>query len=95
LQLLVEGENGTLGGLVNVACSSTAAAEHGCALWDTILEERGRSASSATIGGLWCLEVVASSTSACVCVVVDAWVRLNELEVGWHFDVFGRKGAKR
>jgi hypothetical protein len=87
LQLLVEREDGALRGLVDVACSSTAAAELGCALWETVLEERGRSASSAAVGCLWGLEVVASSTSTCVCIGVDAWVRLDDLEVGRHFDV--------
>jgi len=86
LQLLIEREDGALGWLVDVACSSSAAAEHGSALWETVLEQRGRSASSTTVGGLGCLEIVASSTSACMDVGVNAWVRLNELEVGWHLE---------
>lgn len=90
LQLLIEGEDCTLGWAVDVACSTSAAAELGLALGKTVLEERGRAASSAAVGGLWGLEVVASSTATGMCVVVDAWVRLNELEVGWHFDVFWR-----
>lgn len=77
-QLLIEREDGTLGRLMDVACSSTAAAEVGCALWETILEERCWSTSGAALGSLWGLEVVASSTSACMRVGIDVWVRLDE-----------------
>jgi hypothetical protein len=87
LQLLIEREDGTLGGAVDVACSSAAAAELGGALGETVLEVRSRAASSGAVGGLGGLEVIASSTSTCVCVAVHAWVRLNNLEVGWHFEV--------
>jgi len=92
LQLLIEREDGALRWTVDVACSASSTAELGLALWEAVLEERGRAASSAAVGGLWGLEVVASSTATCVCVVVHAWVRLNKLEVGWHFEVFGGEG---
>ena len=82
LQLLVKREDSALRGLVNVSSSSSAAAEVGGVLWEAIGEQRGWSASCAAIGSLRCLESVSCSSSACVGVLGDVWVRLDNLEVG-------------
>lgn len=91
-QLFVEGEDSTLRGLVDVASSSSAAAEVGAALGQAVGEKRSWATSGAAIRGLGDLEGVTGASSSGVGVLRDVWVRLDDLEVGWHF---GRKIGSR
>jgi len=77
LKLFIEREDGALRVVVNVSCASSSGAELGAGLWETMLEERGRPASSAAVAGLWSLVVVSSATAAGVCVLLHGWVRLG------------------
>lgn len=83
-EFLVEGEEGALRAVVNVACSSSAGRELGAGLGKWTAEEMGWAASSVGIGGLASFEGITCSSTSCVGVGTDVWVRLGDL-VGRHF----------
>jgi len=96
LELIVEGENGSLGYRLNVAGSSTAAGETSGGLGERGAEERSWSASGGPRRGLWRLEGVSCSTASRVRVGGHVWVWLDdgvrhcerlELLVGGRVDV--------
>jgi hypothetical protein len=84
LKLFIEREDGALRAVVDVSCASSSGAELGAGLWETVLEERGGTASSAAVARLWSLVEVSSATTAGMCVLLHGWVRLGELV--WHFE---------
>lgn len=74
---------------MDVACSSSSGRELGAGLRNLATEEVGWAMGVECIRGLWGLEGVACSSSACVGVGTNVWVRLGDL-VGRHFDVVWR-----
>jgi len=81
LQLLIKGEDSSLGVGVDIACSSSARAKLGTGLGELGAEERGWAFGGAWAGGLGSFEGVACSSTAGVDVGARGWVRLGDLIV--------------
>jgi len=84
VELLIEGEDGTLAGLVDISCSASSAGEFGGRFWEASLEERRWASCGGAAAGLGSLEGVSSSASARVDVFARVWVRLGDCVLGWH-----------
>lgn len=84
LELLVKGENGSLGAAVNVACSAATRDELGAGLRELGAKEGGGAVGVERIGGERCSEGVACAATTGVHVGADVWVRFGDL-VGRHF----------
>jgi len=84
LELLIEGEDGSLAGLVDVSRATASAGELGGRLGNAILKERGGAAGRGAAGGLGSLEGVSGTASARVGVLARVWVRLGDLVLGRH-----------
>lgn len=84
LKLLIEGEEETLIGLVDVACAATAAGEAGGGLGDG--DNGGGALCGLALADLGGFEGVACTTTAGVGVFAWVWVWLGDLVVSGHFD---------
>lgn len=85
LKLLIEGEDCSLGDVVDVAGTASASHELGAGLRELGAKEGGWTSCIGCVGGLWGLEGVACSSSSGVHVGAGVWVRLSYL-VGRHCD---------
>jgi hypothetical protein len=79
LKLFIEREDSPLGFVMNISCTSSAAAELGSSsIWETGFEERGWAVGRTAVGSLGSLKCVARASTARVDVFAWVWVWLGD-----------------